>query len=558
LFARTKHAMLLSLKIHNYALIDELYVEFHKGLNIITGETGAGKSILLGALGLILGKRADTSILSQEDKKCIIEAEFNVTGYNLKQVFDENDIDYDSHVIIRREILISGKSRAFINDTPVTLSILQEIALMLVDIHAQHQHLLLNQHSYILNIIDSFTGLQGALDDYQKIYWAFKDLEKKYNDKLNEFNRIKEESDFISHQVTELEDAKLSPGEIEQLEQEIFKQEHAGELKSIFHDTSGALNAEDRGVMDMMASIGAKISKIGHSFPGAQELSERIQSVSIEIKDIADVIKKLFESFDFDPGHYEQIKSRLDLLNGLLLKYRANDVSELIEIYHAQREKLSIATDGEFDLEKTRKELSLLAEKADKLADELSERREGCFATLQSQIIDLLKDLAMEHSQVAFVNQKQGLSIHGKDNIKFLFSANKNHPVQDISKIASGGELSRLMLSVKALLAGTNGMPTLILDEIDTGVSGEIADKVGNIIKNMSNSVQIINITHLPQVASKGETHFLVYKDHDQSITRTLIKQLTDNERLLEIAKMLSGEQITDAALDNARELLKN
>lgn len=558
MFARTKYAMLLSLKVHNYALIDELYVEFHKGLNIITGETGAGKSILLGALGLILGKRADTSVLSQEDKKCIIEAEFNVSDYNLRHVFVENDIDYDSHVIIRREILISGKSRAFINDTPVTLSILQEIALMLVDIHAQHQNLLLNQHSYILNIIDSYTGLHGLLSEYQQLYLAFKELEKKYNEKLDKFNRIQEESDFISHQVTELEEAKLLPGEIEQLEQEIFQHEHAGELKSVFHDTSGILSAEDTGVLDMMASIESRISKIDNSFSGARELLERIQAVSIEIKDIEDVVKKLFESLDFDPDRYGQVKSRLDLLNGLLLKYRVNDVAELIEIYHTQREKLSIAIDGEFDLGKTRKELELLAERVNKVADELSEKREGCFTGLQSHILELLKDLAMEHSQVAFVNQKQGLSIYGKDNIKFLFSANKNHPVQDISKIASGGELSRLMLSVKALLAGTNGMPTLILDEIDTGVSGEIADKVGNIIKNMSASIQIINITHLPQVACKGEIHFLVYKDHNQSVTRTLIKQLSDNERLLEIAKMLSGEQITDAALENARELLKN
>lgn len=550
--------MLLSLKVHNYALINELHIEFREGLNIVTGETGAGKSILLGALGLILGKRADSSVLSNQNNKCIIEAEFNVENYNLESLFIHNDIDYDAHVIIRREILNTGKSRAFINDTPVTLNVLQEISLLLVDIHSQHQNLLLNKQSYILHIIDSFSGSNKILSDYQNIYVKYNALEEQYQKHLNEYNRIREEMDFIAHQVEELENARLQEEEMEQLEQEIYQQEHAGELKSILHETSAILGVEESGILDRMANLENKISKVVDVLAEGKDLMERIHSAKIELKDIEHVLLKLFESLEFDPEYHERKKSRLDLLNGLLLKYRVNKISDLIEILNTQKRRLAVAVDGKFELDKLNRELDDLSKALNKKADELTAKRESCFDSVQERITRLLRELGMDYSRVSFVNNFQELSPIGRDSIGFLFSANKNHPVQDISKIASGGELSRLMLSVKALLAGSKGMPTLILDEIDTGVSGEIADKVGNILKEMSTSIQIINITHLPQVASKGKTHFLVYKDHDQASTQTLVRRLSDSERLYEIAKMLSGEQITDAALENARELLKN
>jgi DNA repair protein RecN (Recombination protein N) len=550
--------MLLSLKVHNYALINELYIEFHKGLNIVTGETGAGKSILLGALGLILGKRADSSVLSNQEKKCVIEAEFNVENYKLEPLFISNDIDYDNHVIIRREILISGKSRAFINDTPVNLNILQSISLLLVDIHSQHQNLLLNKQSYILNIIDAFSQLNSTLTEYKNIYSGYCELEGRYKKQLEEFNRVREEMDLISHRVEELEKANLQEGEIEHLEQEIYQQEHAGELKTILHETTSMLGTEDSGVLDLVANIENKITKVGKVLTDGHNLIERIQSAKIELKDIEQALLNLFESMEFDPKYHEKIKSRLDLLNGLLMKYRVNEIQALIAVQKEQKEKLSIAVDGEYELNNLKKELESLFKVLDQKANELTVKRESSFHSLQNQITELLQDMGMEYSKVSFLNEKQELSASGRDSISFLFSANKNHPVQDISKIASGGELSRLMLTVKALLSGSNGMPTLILDEIDTGVSGEIADKVGNILKNMSSSTQIINITHLPQVASKGETHFLVYKDHEQSTTQTMVRKLTETERLQEIAKMLSGEQITEAALENARELLKN
>lgn len=550
--------MLLSLKVHNYALINELHIEFHKGLNIITGETGAGKSILLGALGLILGKRADSSVLSNQERKCIIEAEFDVVNYDLKPIFIDNDIDYDDHVIIRREILISGKSRAFINDTPVNLNILQNISLLLVDIHSQHQNLLLNKQSYVLNIIDLFSGLRGKLAEYIKVYTEYRKLEDIYKKQSVEFNKIREEMDLISHQVEELENARLQEGEIEHLEQEIYQQEHTGELKSVLHEVSSILGSEEAGVLDMVSSIENRISKVSEVLTEGQSLVERIYSVKAELKDIEQVLLRLFESMEFDPEYHEKVKSRLDLLNGLLVKYRVKEVHGLVEILKKQKERLTVAVDGNFELDKLKGKLDALFKVLNNMANELTSKRESSFNVLQNQIIDLLKDLGIEYSNVKFINEKQELSASGRDSVGFLFSANKNHPVKDISKIASGGELSRLMLSVKALLAGSSGMPTLILDEIDTGVSGEIADKVGNILKNMSSSTQIINITHLPQVASKGETHFLVYKDHEHSATQTRVRKLSEAERLQEIAKMLSGEQITEAALENARELLNN
>jgi DNA repair protein RecN (Recombination protein N) len=548
--------MLLSLKVQNYALIDELYVEFHPGLNIITGETGAGKSILLGALGLILGKRVENSVLKNNEQKCIVEAEFNVANYSIKDQFQENDIDFDTHAVFRREILSSGKSRAFINDTPVNLNVLQDLALQLVDIHSQHQNLLLNQQSYIINFIDSYCKNDQLIIDYQLLYTTYKNKEKEYNLNFSEYNRIREEMDLLTHQFNQLSEANLKPGEIIELETELLQLENSGEIKSVLHESEQIINTDESGVIDLLNIASGRMDKIKEVFPLASNLSGRLASILIELKDIEGDIARSFEKLEFDPERHTQISNRLDLLNSLLQKFRKSDIQELIELKEKLEQKIAVAIDGEFELKKQKNELDLILESLKNKANELTEKRSSAFSSLETDIMRMLNDMGMQHARVAFQHEIHELTITGVDEVSLFFTANKNHPLQEVSKIASGGELSRLMLAVKALISESKKMPTLILDEIDSGVSGEIADKVGNIIKRMCLRSQIINITHLPQVASKGEAHFLVYKDHNHNITRTLIRRLDDRERVYEIAKMLSGEQLSDAAVENARVLL--
>jgi DNA repair protein RecN (Recombination protein N) len=548
--------MLLSLKVNNYALIEELHVEFHRGLNIITGETGAGKSILLGALGLILGKRADTTVLSNSEKKCVVEAEFNIEGYELEKLYIENDIDFDTHTVFRREILSSGKSRAFINDTPVNLSVLQDLALHLVDIHSQHQNLLLNQQSFLINIIDRCCRHENLVKNYSKVYLNFKLVKLDYEKALESYNIIKADIEYLSHQVNELTSANLEEGEIASIEQELSRLENSGEIKSALHESSKALSGEDQSVLDNLQAILGVLSKIQKVYPNATDLINRLESARIELKELNSDLLTAFDKLDFDPKQYEKQKSRLDLLYSLLQKYRVGNEVELLETLNYLNQKLSVGIDGEFELNKQFKQVQKLEAEAHELATVISKNRIKSFESIQIQVESVLKNLGIEYSKLQIERTKQEMSPNGIDVLTFMFSANKNHPLQDVSKIASGGELSRLMLSIKTLLSTTNGMPTIILDEIDTGVSGEIADKVGNIIRSMSAGMQVVNITHLPQVASKAEAHFKVYKDHANEQTKTLIKKLNDPERLEEIAKMLSGEELSDAAIENARVLL--
>jgi DNA repair protein RecN (Recombination protein N) len=550
--------MLLSLKVNNYALIEELLVEFHQGLNIITGETGAGKSILLGALGLILGKRADTSVLSDSESKCIVEADFNIEGYKLEQLFDDNDLDFDKHTLIRREILPSGKSRAFINDTPVTLNVLQDIALRLVDIHSQHQSLMLNQQEFLLGIIDKYCDNVELLQAYEITFNHYRNLQKKYQTAKNEIDTVKSELDFLNHQVEELEKAKISSGEMLQIEQELNQLDSSGDIKAVLHEATQALSADESGILEILRALSSGLGKIEKVYPFASELQQRLETARVELKELDADIAISFDKLEFDPERHLWLKERLGLLFGLLQKYNAESEDELIEKYNGLNEKLALGVDGEFELEKLEKELSKVEEQVQTLANKISKVRNKSFPQIEQKVVQTLKELGIPHGQLKIECTLQPLAITGKDNVQFTFTANKNHPLQEISKIASGGELSRLMLSIKALLSSSVGMPTIILDEIDTGVSGEIASKVGGVIHQMSKGMQVINITHLPQVASRGEAHFKVYKDHSNSHTRTLIKQLNATERLHEIAKMLSGEALTDAAIENARILLSN
>lgn len=549
--------MLLSIKVNNYALIDELEVEFHRSLNIITGETGAGKSILLGALGLIMGKRADITVLRDSEGKCIVEAEFDLSGYKgLSKVFAENDIDFENHSVFRREILSTGKSRAFINDTPVNLSVMNDIALGLIDIHSQHQNLLLNQQAFILEIIDRYCRNDELLILLLDKYLKYKNLEKEYLKKLDSYNRLKEEMDFLSFQHKELSEANLKEGELEELEIELDQIENAGEIKTVLHETVEILSQEETGVVDNLLMVMNKLSKISSVFPKANEFNQRINTAAVDLKDLFSEINVLFERLEFDPERHSKIKERLTGLYTLLQKYKVQNSGDLILRFKEIGEKVSVVLDGEFELEKQKKEINGMKLELMQTATELSKRRTASFPEIQQKIEVLLHEMGMPHARLSFGTEAKEVTADGIDSITFMFSANKNHPLLDVSKVASGGELSRLMLAIKALISGTTGMPTLILDEIDAGVSGEIADKVGNIIIQMSQGTQIINITHLPQVASKGSTHFLVYKDHQHELTRTGIKKLNDAERLNEIAKMLSGEHLTDAAIENARVLL--
>lgn len=550
--------MLLSLRINNYALIEELYVDFHKGLNIITGETGAGKSILLGALGLILGKRADTSVLSNQDNKCIVEAEFNVKGYRLQDHFNNADVDYDDHTVFRREILSSGKSRAFVNDTPVTLGVLQSLALHLVDIHSQHQNLLLNQQEFLLNIIDRYSNNSELLNAYSASFKSYKLKNEAYQKALSEYESIKSDVDYLTHQVNELAEAKLVGGEVQQLEEELTQLEYSGEIKAALHEATAVLSSEEVGVLQNLQSILSGLKRIQKYYPDAEAYANRLESARIELKELDADLSLSFEKLDFDPNHHQKVKDRLDLLNGLMQKYRVSSDTELIEKYQQLSERFSLGVDGEYNIDKQREELENIKSKTIELADRLSQDRQAVFAEIESKVVVMLQELGIEHGTLKIDRTEQDLAALGNDNLSFLFSANKNHPLKDVSKIASGGELSRLMLSIKALLSSSVGMPTVILDEIDTGVSGDIADKVGNIIRYMGQGMQVVNITHLPQVASKAEAHFKVYKDHNDNYTKTRIKRLSDEERLNEIAQMLSGEVLTEAAIENARALLEN
>jgi DNA repair protein RecN (Recombination protein N) len=525
--------MLLSLKVQNYALIDHLHVEFHNGLNIITGETGAGKSILLGALGLILGKRAELGVLSDKEKKCVVEAEFDVKDYDLESLFKENDVDYEQHTVIRREILSSGKSRAFINDTPVNLGKLQELAMQLVDIHSQHQNLLLNQKGYLLGLIDKYARLEGDVKKMGVSFFLYKEQEKEYLLQKENYETVKQEYDFISHQFNELDKAKLQPSELQILEEELSELDNLGDIKKSLGDSLTVINTEESGLADQLSGIKHNLTKISGVYSRGSEFLQRVESVAIELKDIQDEMSQVFECLEFDPERFDKVKNRVDLINTLLQKYKAASVEELIELREGLKDKVTVAIDGEYELDKLKEMLENKRGELVKESEALSNKRKSCFKEFSVSVEEYMKNLGLEHARLKIEHNIQELTSTGIDNLQFVFSANKNQALQDVSKIASGGEMSRLMLAIKSVMSDSTGMPTLILDEIDTGVSGEIANKVGNILQSVN-------------------------KDHTQKLTRTLIKKLDETERVREIAKMLSGDELSEAALENAKVLLNN
>jgi DNA repair protein RecN (Recombination protein N) len=551
--------MLCNLVVENYALISTLEIEFRKGLTIITGETGAGKSILLGALSLILGKRADSNVLFDKEKKCIVEGTFDITRYGLEQFLIENGIEPESQTYVRREISVSGKSRAFINDTPVTLEILSEFGKKLIDIHSQHQNLELVNSFFQMMVIDNYAHNNDLLKQYGGGYGEYCNLLDRYHHTVQNADKIKAELDYIRFQFQQLEEAKLTDGELEELELELEQLTHAEEIKNGLSAIQSLLEGENAAALQQLKDIVGHTHRIYKYLPAGEELYKRMETFYIDLKDVSHDISVLNARHDPDPAALTKVNDRLNVLYNLLKKHHVSSVNELIILREQLRKKIEEIDSLDFNLAALEKQLLEKKEQLKVLALQLRAQRLKAAPSFEEKVKDLLKEVGIANAgfKVRF-EPLDDFTERGTDRLQFLFSANKNMAPQDISRVASGGELSRLMLCIKSLLVDASGLPTLIFDEIDTGVSGDIAERVGNIISRMAEKMQIINITHLPQVASKGENHFLVYKTEDDHTTVTRIKLLNPEERQLEIAKMLSGEEITHAALENARALLGN
>ncbi|MFO7620404.1 MAG: DNA repair protein RecN [Bacteroidales bacterium] len=550
--------MLVKLFVQNYALIRELDVEFETGLTIITGETGAGKSILLGALSLILGSRADTNVLLDKREKCVVEGSFRIEVYQLEDFFVSNDLDYDPVTILRREISPAGKSRAFINDTPVTVNLLKELGSRLIDIHSQHQTLMLNDNNFQLNVIDSFAGTLKLKNGYSVAFNNFRRLRKEYAEVKELNDKNKADLEYYLFQLNQLAEAKLRQGEQEELEREQELLEHAEEIKSSLENSSYLLQSEEGSLLTKLREVRSNISRICSFLPGGEELVSRIESSYIELNDLAGDLARLSDGIEANPGRLEKINSRLDLIYSLIQKHRVNNLDELI--LRESEIRSHIRSTGSTD-ERLQELESLLATEEKSLrsvAEDMSSRRKAVLHDVEGRITDILRQLGMPNGRFRIViSQSPDLTATGTDHADFLFSANKQIEPEDLARIASGGELSRVMLSLKSLLTRNTNLPTIIFDEIDAGVSGEVADKVGQILALMGKYMQVVNITHLPQVASRGTKHYHVYKEEKGDETITRVKLLSAEERILEVARLLSGSEVTETAIRNATELLQ-
>ena len=550
--------MLTRLRVKNYALIKELDINFDDGLSIITGETGAGKSILLGALSLILGNRADTSVLLDKENKCIVEGIFAIEDYNLHNFFENNEIDYDSDTIIRREITPTGKSRAFINDTPTTINVLKDLGEKLIDIHSQHQTLMLNNNNFQLSLLDSFSNAGTLFEEYSKCYVKYKNDLSEYSNLKENYDKNKNDFEYYSFQIQQLIDAKLYDGEQEELENERERLTHAQDIKEGLNTGLMLLNSDNsESILSMLKEAKNSINKIQGFLVDGKELVDRLGSTYIELNDISSEIEKINEETEDNPERLNFINDRLDLLFSLMQKHRVQTVGELI----TKREEIQSILDKISTSDERLNTLNKLIEAEHvhllDLAKQITDKRKDVIHPIEQKVTETLQQLGMPNAKfIIELTDTDDLTPRGKDKADFLFSANKQIKPENLTRTASGGELSRVMLSLKSLLSRNNNLPTIIFDEIDTGVSGEVADKVGSILANMGQYMQVINITHLPQVAAKGRLHFHVYKDENGEKTETKIKRLSDDERVMEIARLLSGSEITDAAITNAKELL--
>ena len=550
--------MLTRLKIQNYALIRELDVELAPGFSIITGETGAGKSILLGALALILGQRADSSVLNDKSVKCVVEANFRIEGLGLEDLFLDNDLDFDNMAIFRREINPAGKSRAFINDSPVMLKVMQDIGYRLIDIHSQNQNLEINDQTFQMMVVDICAGNQEKLLNYRQRYRDYRKITSDLNEAIVAVEKSKADLDYYRFQFEQLHKANLIEQEQEELEKELELLTHAEEIKSGLSNVTELLNGDDGSTLIQTKTTIGLITKIINFLPEARNLAQRLESLYVDLKDIAQEVAWIEEKVEFDPERISIINNRLDLIYSLEQKHHVQSVKELIELKDAFEQKILTVSSNEEELLRLSqlKEIKYAEVVSD--AQLLSSGRSSVSADIESRVLSQLVLLGMPNSKFKVEISREDIpGTNGMDRVSFLFTANKNGVLSEISKVASGGELSRLMLAIKALISRSKALPTIIFDEIDSGVSGDIADRMGIILKEISADMQVINITHLPQIAARGDHHFLVYKQDSANDTTTRLKRLTKEERIKELAKMLSGENITAAAILNAEELLK-
>lgn len=552
--------MLKSLSIENYALIDSLQISFDKGFTVITGETGAGKSIILGALSLILGQRADLRYVKQDAGKCVIEGLFDISSYHLEPLFAENDWTYDGdECIVRREIWASGKSRAFINDSPVYLNDMKLLGDRLIDIHSQHQNLSLNDNLFQLNVIDLLAGTGKELAAYREAFSAFRVAEKELQVLRERYRQNREEEDFLRYQHTALVEAVLVDGEQEQLEEELEALTHSEEIKSGLFESSGILSANEQNVEDMLRSVRDSLQSLEAVYPKVGVLAERVESAYLELKDVREEAARLFEQVEFDPARQQLVEERLSVLYDLEKKHGLGSVGELIALRDEIGSKLMQIDSLDDELATKEGEVATRKEAMLEKAKRLSEKRVAATPQIEKQLVARLAHLKMPNSRFhCKITPRLEPDSTGADQVEFLFSANKNREPLPVSEIASGGEMSRLMLSLKAMIAGATALPAIIFDEIDTGTSGEVADRVGAVMKEMSGEMQVIGISHLPQIASKGDTHFVVYKEEQGDNVATGIRRLTSDERVEEIARMLSGAEVTEQAVENARVMLKS
>ncbi|HIU38153.1 MAG TPA: DNA repair protein RecN [Candidatus Limisoma intestinavium] len=550
--------MLQQLSISNYALIDQLDISFGNGLSIITGETGAGKSIVIGALSLILGQRADTKVIRDESKKTVVEATFDVESYDLSGFFEENDIDFAPECIVRREIMPNGRTRAFVNDTPVTLSLLGELSQKLIDIHSQHSNALLLRSSYQLSVIDSLAGNKDLLARYKEVYNSLVQARRIYEQEKEKIEKDKQDEEYIRFQLNQLTEANLEIGEEETLEKKKRKIENLALLQNNLSETCRILNDGDRSVLEMLSDAEKLVAVLESVYENASEIRDRIESASIELKDIADTVRQELSEMDGDIGELEMIDERLSLIYMLQQKFKVHSVEELLALKQDMEQRVSAIDHSEEKLDDMMLQIEALEKNANALADSLSRARKSTAVSFMENLKEKARDLGLKNFNGAIAFERVDFSATGRDKIRFEVSFNVNRQLLPIEETASGGEMSRLMLCIKSLIATKMQLPTIIFDEIDTGVSGEIANKIGVMMKDISSSIQVVTITHLPQVAALGDRHYKVYKQDTEKETVTRMKELDAESRILEIAGMLSGSQVDSAAIENAKSLMKN
>ena len=549
--------MLKNLKIENYALIEHLDIDFTDGLSVITGETGAGKSIIIGALSLVLGHRADTKIILSDSGKCVVEAVFDISAYNLQHFFDQWELDYSDECIVRREVLPSGKSRAFINDTPVNLQQIKELISLLVDIHSQHENLLLSNADFQLNVVDTVADTSVELNQYRDIFDNYQTLRRQLKTLQSDAEKIIAERDYALFQFNQLKEAKLIDGEQDTLEEELKVMNHSQDITESLSTVSQIFDNDEIGVVSQLKTAANNIHRLSEYLGRADEFYERIDSAMIDIKDIAVEIDNILSNTEFSIERKNFVEDRLNMIYSLQQKHKAATVGELLDIQSDFEQKINLIDNFDEEIARLQRETADVESRLSEVAKQLTVKRMSVSKPVVEHVERMLNDLGMPNGRLEIVfSALDGFTPSGADKIEFLFSANKNRPPLPISEIASGGEMSRLMLIVKSLISTTKALPTIIFDEVDTGISGEIAKKMGEIMEQMAENMQVIAISHLPQIASKGRTHYKVFKDETKDKTQTNIIQLSANERIMEIAEMMAGKNPSRSALDSAAEML--